>query len=156
MVKHTAKKHSRKITKRVSKVKHVRSRRRKEEANSYGWEIVPFLVAVIVAIVVIVQSIDPVLNDMKIYRDGRAARMHMAAGDCANDGGTFREIRGKERAVERSIGLLTEAQEQLDWDCGMDPRGSICTHAKANLEKVTDLVLQEQRELDQARVESCL
>src|SRR3989344_2446655 len=107
MVKHTAKKHSRKVAKRVSKVKHARSRA-------------------------------------------------LAAGGCGNDGGTMREIRGKERAVERSIGLLTEAQEQLDWDCGMDPRGSICTHAKANLEKVTDLVLQEQRELDEAMVESCL
>lgn len=155
MAKSIAKKHSRKTAKRVSKVKHARSRR-KADTNSYGWEIVPFLVAVIVAIVVIIQSIDPVLNDMKMYRDGRTARMHMAAGDCASDGGTMREIRGKERAVDRSIDLLTEAQSQLDWDCSIDARGSLCTHAKANLEKVTDLVLQEQRELDQARVESCM
>ncbi len=156
MVKHTAKKHSRKAhAKRTHKVKHVRSHRRKD-TNSYGWEIVPFLVAVIVAIVVIVQSIDPVLSDMKAYRDGRAIRMHMAAGDCAADGGTLREIRGKERAVDRSIDLLTEAQGQLDWDCGMDAGGSLCAHAKANLEKVTNLVLKEQRELDQARVESCM
>lgn len=154
--KHVAKKHSRKASKHASKTPRARNHHRKADTNSCGWEIVPFLVAVIVAIVVIIQSIDPVLNDIKVYRNEKAVRMHMAAGDCAMDGGTLREVRGKERAVERSIALLTDAQSQLDWDCSTDSRGSLCVHAKVNLEKVTDLVLKGQRELDQARIESCM
>ncbi len=143
-------------THRKAPVKTNRARSRKARENANGWEIVPFVLAVIIAIVVIIQSMDAVEKEMDVRQMGKLSFRAHPAAECNADGAMLREIRAKERAVARSISLLEEAQHQFDWDCSTDSHGSLCTHAKTNLEHVHSLVQQELAELKDAREESCL
>lgn len=136
-------------------MRRTHGKRRVVQEGASGWEIVPFVIAVIVAIVVIVQSIDSATETFPRLGGATALRTHMTAG-CEVTGAALREIRGSERGVERSMALLEEAQHQVDWDCSSDPRGSLCTNAKENLQRVSLLVQEEQHNLEQVRIEACL
>ena len=134
--------------------KRKRSRRMNEAQGASGWEIIPFVIAVIIAIIVIVESIDSATDTLPRPTE-TALRTHMTAG-CEVSGVALREIRGSERGVERGMALLEEAQHQIDWDCSTDPHGSLCSHAKVNLQKVNMLLQEEIISLQKARIEACL
>jgi len=149
----TKRKHAKQSSKKHKAV-HTKKRTHKRESVS-GWEIVPFVVAVVVAIVVILQSVDSAKESRNGGDDMGAIRTHMAAG-CDIEGGKLREVRGRERALARSIELLAEAQYQYDWDCSSEPNGILCAHARDNLQKVSILLQEQSIELEKTRMEACL
>ncbi|HLC75729.1 MAG TPA: hypothetical protein VJB82_01230 [Candidatus Peribacterales bacterium] len=135
-------------------VRHTPTKRSTRTEGASGWEIVPFVIAVVVAIVVIVQSIDSATESLP-RSGGAALRTHLSAG-CDVSGAALRKIRGSERGVERGMALLEDTQHQVDWDCSTDPHGRLCNKAKENLQEVNILVQEEINNLEQVRIEACL
>ena len=117
---------------------------------------VPFVVAVIVAIVVVMQSVDSAqdqrgANTFSIL----PAPRHMAA-DCMLDGATLRGILSAERGAERARLHLESAQDLLSWDCTIDPQSATCEEARTARSKAEDILRVKLQEIQALTVEACI
>ena len=76
----------------------------RKSSNQFDWEIVPFVIAVVVAIIVVMQS----MQSAEYFKNGgnseslQGPLYHMAGG-CVVDEGTVRRIRASERGISRAI-----------------------------------------------------
>ena len=146
-------------------------RTKKNQVNeAYGWEILPFVVAVIVAFIVVIQSMSSVQSELTFEPTGGRGRtmapgstMHFAAPSyhgvsdgCVIDGATHRQIQAAERALARGLDLLQDAELTHDWDCTTDPRGTLCKSAKDNLEHMQNVVQDLSGEYQKVQIEACL
>lgn len=147
-----------------------RTSRKNQTNEAYGWEILPFVVAVIVAFIVVIQSMSSVQSELTFSPTGGRGRtmapsgtMHFAAPQyhgasdgCVVDGATHRQIQAAERALARGLDLLQDAQLTQDWDCSTDPRGTLCKSAKANLEHMQSVVQDLSGEYQEVQIGACL
>lgn len=143
-------------TKKKVLLKSRAMRKHKNKAEGYGWEVIPFAIAILVSVVVIVQSMGAA-RDMPIQprNNLEITTMHSAA-PCNPTGAPLVELRVSERAYNRTLELLEDAQIQYDWDCSVDAQGKLCSNAKENLQRVNDLLGDQSEEFQAKRIEACL
>jgi len=143
-----------------SKRQPVRTIRRKTHtqkiAANYGWEIVPFVVAVVVAIVVVAQSMQSArqLNEGGAFTI-RPTVTHMAGG-CEIEGAILIEVRSAERALRRALENLEDSEEFYNWECSVDPQGDKCITAKKDVRRDDRIVRTKIEEIQVLRMAACL
>ena len=134
-----------------------RKTRTQKVAENYGWEIVPFVVAVVVAIVVVAQSIQ---SAKQLSNDGstftvRPTVTHMAGG-CEVEDSLLREVRSVERALQRALENLEKSEQVYDSKCSADPQSDCCIKAKQNVRRDDRLVRTKIEEIQVLRMSACL
>ena len=151
----------RKTTKKRSTNKKPRRTKKVNALRTNTWELVPFVVAVIIAIIVVAQSMESAQRErikngssLKLMEGGTPT--HMAAEDCELVGAPLRELKSSERALQRTMQSLDEAETLYQWECSTQANDPECMNAKRSLRRENRLVKQKIQETQLMRIQACL